>query len=172
MKNKSTIFIALCMVLCLIPSLGMLFFPTTQTTENRAMAPAPKLIAEDGKLKMWKLAMTEPEFSKVNEYPFAKPDMEEIEVELDGSHPKHPGVLNAFAASILRGEDMIADGREGINGLTLSNAMHLSAFLGKTVEIPFDEDVYYEELKKRIDASALKDSEEKVFVNIDSSYGA
>lgn len=48
MKNKSTIFIALCMVLCLIPSLGMLFFPTTQTTENRAMAPAPKLIAEDG----------------------------------------------------------------------------------------------------------------------------
>ncbi|MBQ4552059.1 MAG: Gfo/Idh/MocA family oxidoreductase [Clostridia bacterium] len=131
-----------------------------------------KLVAEGGKLKMWKLAMTEPEFSKVNEYPFAKPDMEVTEVELDGSHPEHPGVLNAFAAAILRGEDMIADGREGINGLTLSNAMHLSAFLGKTVEIPFDEDVYYEELKKRIDASALKESKEKVFVNIDSSYGS
>ena len=38
------------MVLCLIPSVGMLFFPTTQTTENRAMAPAPKLTAEDGSL--------------------------------------------------------------------------------------------------------------------------
>ena len=50
--------------------------------------------------------------------------------------------------------------------------MHLSAFLGKTVEIPFDEDVYYEELKKRIAASELKTSEEKVFVNIDSSYGS
>ena len=50
MKNKSILFIALCMVLCLIPSVGMLFFPTTQTTENRAMAPAPKLTAEDGSL--------------------------------------------------------------------------------------------------------------------------
>ena len=38
------------MVLCLIPSVGMLFFPTTQTTENRAMAPAPKLITEEGRL--------------------------------------------------------------------------------------------------------------------------
>lgn len=36
------------MVLCLIPSVGMLFFPTTQTTENKAMAPAPKLMTEDG----------------------------------------------------------------------------------------------------------------------------
>lgn len=50
MKNKSTLFITLCMVLCLIPSVGMLFFPTTRTTENRAMAPAPKLVTEDGTL--------------------------------------------------------------------------------------------------------------------------
>lgn len=50
MKHKSILFIALCMVLCLIPSVGMLFFPTTQTTENRAMAPAPKLITEAGSL--------------------------------------------------------------------------------------------------------------------------
>jgi len=131
-----------------------------------------KLIAEGGKLKMWKLAVTEPEFSKTNTYPFAKPDMEVTEVELDGTHPKHPGVLNAFAAAVLRDEPMIADGREGINGLTLSNAMHLSAFLGKTVEIPFDEELYYEELKKRIDNSRLKEGTEHVFVNVDSSYGS
>ena len=131
-----------------------------------------KLIAEGGKLTMWKLAVTEPEFSKVNEYPFAKPAMEVTEVELDGSHPKHPGVLNAFAAAVLRDEPMIADGREGMNGLTLSNAMHLSAFLGKTVEIPFDEDLYYEELKKRIETSRLKEGTGHVFVNVDSSYGS
>ncbi|MBE6949502.1 MAG: hypothetical protein E7456_06615 [Ruminococcaceae bacterium] len=48
MKNKSIIFIVVCMVLCLIPSVGMLFFPTTETTENRAMAEAPQLITEEG----------------------------------------------------------------------------------------------------------------------------
>ena len=50
MKHKSIIFILLCVVLCLIPSVGMLFFPTTRTSENRAMAEAPKLTAEDGSL--------------------------------------------------------------------------------------------------------------------------
>ena len=50
MKNKSVVFIVLCMVLCMIPSVGMLFFPTTETTENRAMAEAPKLLTEDGSL--------------------------------------------------------------------------------------------------------------------------
>ena len=48
MKKLSTVFIAICLVLCLIPSVGMLFFPTTQTTENRAMAPAPVLVTENG----------------------------------------------------------------------------------------------------------------------------
>lgn len=49
-KNTAIIFIAICMVLCLIPSVGMLFFPTTETTENRAMAEAPQLLTEDGSL--------------------------------------------------------------------------------------------------------------------------
>lgn len=49
-KNFAIIFIAVCMLLCLIPSVGMLFFPTTRTTENRAMAETPKLLTEDGSL--------------------------------------------------------------------------------------------------------------------------
>ena len=50
MKRKSILFIAACLVLCLIPSVGMLFFPTTQTTENKTMAAPPALIAQDGSL--------------------------------------------------------------------------------------------------------------------------
>ena len=49
-KNVLIAFIAICMLLCLIPSVGMLFFPTTQTTENRAMAESPKLLTEEGSL--------------------------------------------------------------------------------------------------------------------------
>lgn len=50
MKRRSIVFIALCMLLCLIPSVGMLFFPTTQTTENKPMAELPKLITPEGTL--------------------------------------------------------------------------------------------------------------------------
>ena len=49
MNKKLCVFIAICLVLCMIPSVGMIFFPTTQSTENKAMAEAPKLLTEDGK---------------------------------------------------------------------------------------------------------------------------
>ena len=42
---------------------------------------------------------------------------------------QHTGVMKAFAARILRGEPLVAEGVEGIRGLTLSNAMFLSSWL-------------------------------------------
>ena len=110
-----------------------------------------KLLAEDGKLKMWKLKESEPEFSKRNTIPFGQPEMEFSEVETDGKSEQHVGVLNAFAAAILRKTDMIADGSEGLNGLTISNAMHLSSWTGETVELPFDDELFYNELMKRVE---------------------
>lgn len=53
----------------------------------------------------------------------------------------------------------MADGREGIRGLMLSNAMHLSAFLDRTVELPVDEGLYYEALKKRMALSRYRESD-------------
>lgn len=61
----------------------------------------------------------------------------------------HSIVLNAFAGNILRGEPMIARGEEGINSLTLSNAMYLSDWTGKKITLPMDEDLFLEELNKR-----------------------
>lgn len=52
MKNKPMIFIVAILVLCLIPSVGMLFFPTTQTTENKAMAEPPVLMDQEGNLNL------------------------------------------------------------------------------------------------------------------------
>lgn len=46
MKKIMIVFVAVCMLLCMIPSVGMLFFPTTRTSENKAMAQAPVLVAE------------------------------------------------------------------------------------------------------------------------------
>jgi hypothetical protein len=43
----------------------------------------------------------------------------------------------------------VAEGAEGIRGLTLSNAMHLSSWLDKTVVLPIDEDLFLAELNKR-----------------------
>ena len=100
---------------------------------------------------------------------FRKPDCVTSVVETDGENPQHSGVLNAFAAHILRGEPLIADGREGIRGLTLSNAMHLSSWLGKPVDIPFDEELFRDLLMERCRHSRHKEEADITF-NTEGSY--
>ncbi len=131
-----------------------------------------KLIAENNKLTMWKNVMSEPEFSRTNDNPFARPDFEVIEVETDGENPQHSGVLNAFANAILNGGELVARGEEGINGLTISNAMHLSAWLGKEIDLTnFDDELFYEELSKRIKTSKRKTTVVEVgTVDMNSSF--
>ena len=130
-----------------------------------------KFVIENDKLIMTEYEMTEQEFSKTNTSPFATVKSKTFEVETDGENPQHPGVLNAWANAILHGGKLIAEGEEGINGLTISNAMHLSAFLGKEVEIPFDEELYYNELMKRVATSKRKVGVKSVFADTSDSYG-
>lgn len=65
---------------------------------------------------------------------------------------QHAGVLRNFAANILVGEPLIAPGADGINGVRLANAIHLSSWLGREVPLDFDEDEYLELLNERITA--------------------
>ena len=56
---------------------------------------------------------------------------------LAGRLPENPD--ECIVDADLYGEEMIADGSEGLNSLMLSNAMLLSAWTGKTVALPMDE---------------------------------
>ncbi len=115
-----------------------------------------RLLVENGQLYVKEFSVSEPQWSATNKQPFATMPAQDITVETDGLNPQHTGVINAWGGAILRGEPLVADGREGLRGLMLSNAMHLSAFLGKDVTLPFDEDLFYMELEKRIAASCHK----------------
>ena len=129
-----------------------------------------KIVAEHDRLSLLEFDMPEPEFSKVNRIPFGSVGAHEVEVETDGKNEQHVGVLNAWSGAILRGTPLVADGREGINGLTLSNAMHLSAFTGKKVALPLDEDLYYDELMKRVATSRRKAPGKIVFADTKDTY--
>lgn len=63
---------------------------------------------------------------------------------------QHAGVLENFAANILDGTPLLAPGSDGINGVRLANAIHLSSWTGKEVPLEFDEEEYLRELNKRI----------------------
>ncbi len=130
-----------------------------------------KIICEHGKLSVFEAKVSEREFCFTTKEGFAIPEGEWIEVETDGENPQHVGVLKAFVGAILRGEPLVANGEEGIRGLTLSNAMHLSAWTNEMVELPLDEDLFLEKLNERRANSKQKANVSEVVFDTKGSYG-
>lgn len=128
-----------------------------------------KLVCENDKLTLHKLEVNERTFCKTAKGGFDTPECTVTEVETDGENEQHVGVMKAFAGKILHGTPLIAEGVEGISGLTLSNAMHLSSWLNQAVELPFNEDLFLEELNKRRNSSRKKEGSSVVF-DTEGSY--
>ena len=64
---------------------------------------------------------------------------------------QHCEVMRNFAAAVQGEEELLAPGADGIHGVRLANAVHLSSWTGQEVSIEdFDEKTYLEELNKRI----------------------
>ena len=130
-----------------------------------------KLVCENDKLTFYKLKQGIKEHCATCKGGFDKPECETIEVETDGLNEQHAGIMKAFAANILHGTPLVAGGEEGINGLMLSNAMHLSSWLGHAVTLPIDEDEFLSQLNERRAHSRKKEGSGVVF-DTEGSYGS
>ena len=92
-----------------------------------------------------------------NTAPFGRPECWECNIPADFSGgPQHVGILNNFADAVLNGAKLLAPGEEGVNGLTISNAIHLSAWTGETIDVKnFPDDRFYEILQEKIRTSTV-----------------
>ncbi len=116
-----------------------------------------KLLCENKKLFFYQNAEDSQSFSKTSSESFAAPKCEVIEPETDGENLQHVGILKNFTRAILGKEPLFVDGREGINGVALMNAIELSGWKdGARVSLPIDGDLYYNELMKRVATSRFK----------------
>jgi len=131
------------------------------------------IVCENNELKLYKLEVSTTEHCATSPSGFGKPKGAWSTLETDGWNPQHPGVLNAFAANILRGEPLVGRGEEGINGLMISNAAHLSSWLGKPVDLPVDEELFYAKLQEKIATSKAKeDAKGAVAGDMADSFGS
>ncbi len=115
------------------------------------------------KLEFTKLETLEPEFSKTNTVFMGKPKnkkktvkflLHEVLKGLLADKGQHINVIRNFSNVMLGKESkLIGNYEEGLNGLTFSNAIHLSAWLGRTVSPQEEgfEDLYYSQLQMRIE---------------------
>lgn len=129
-----------------------------------------KIIIEDGKFKFWELGVPEREFNRTCEKGFAAPPTTYTEIVPEGVETGHNGILQNFTNAILKGEKLIAPGEEGINGLTISNSIHLSNWTNDWVELPIDEELYLKMLKEKIATSKTKDAVESKISDLQGTY--
>ncbi|WJH35210.1 Gfo/Idh/MocA family oxidoreductase [Paenibacillus sp. CC-CFT747] len=115
-----------------------------------------KIVIEDEKLTFWRLRQPEQEFNAAYKGGFGSPECWKCEIPITGGNPQHKGITQNFVDAIRKGTPLLAPGAEGIKGLTLSNAMHLSAWTDDWVNLPIDEDQYYSMLQERIRNSTMK----------------
>ncbi len=115
-----------------------------------------KLVFEHGKLTFYKLDVPEREFNKTSETPFASPRCEEIDITIDEMETAYRGISQNFINNILIGEELLSPATEGINGLSISNAIHMSSWLDSWVELPIDSERFLSLLNERIEASSKK----------------
>ncbi len=130
-----------------------------------------KLVCENDTLTFYKLEMPEREFNATYKGGFGSPKYEVLTIETDGENPQHVGIINNFANAVLGLEPLFVDGTEGINGVQIMDAMLLSTWLGKTVTLPIDDELYLSELNKRI-ATGRKKEGADVILDTDGTYGS
>jgi predicted dehydrogenase len=116
-----------------------------------------KVVVEGGKILFTRNEVPMLEFLRTTPELFAKVPNQTEEVPYERGGGTHKIVTEAFAQAIRNpGSPLVAEGPEGIRGLSLSNAIMLSSWTGQTVELPLDEDLYEKKLQALIATSRFQ----------------
>ena len=117
-----------------------------------------KVVMEGGRIDFWRSRVPGSQFLKEWKGGFGSPEVWKCEIPNRGGGEDHKGITKDWIRAIIDGTPLLADGKEGINGVELSNAMMLSTWLDEWVDLPVDENLFYEELQKRVATSKAKDT--------------
>ena len=128
-----------------------------------------KVVLEGGKITFWRTRVPSSQFLKEWPNGFGSPEVWKCEVPFRGGGEEHRGITKNWVQAIRQGTPLLASGDEGICGVELANAMMLSTWTDDWVDIPVDEERFYEELQKRVAHSELKEGVGKV-MDVDGTF--
>lgn len=115
-----------------------------------------RVIVEKDTISFERNVVSEREFNKTNQMVFGKPECWKCEIPVIGENEQHVGIFKDVTNALLEGKKLLAPGYEGINGLTISNAIHYSAWTGKRVDVKnFPHDEFYNLLQEKIKQSTV-----------------
>ena len=97
-----------------------------------------KIVLEGKKLRFWSLQQTVSDFARTSDQVWASPPSVAGEVPLPECVTGHAAVIRNFCRAIQGTEPLLINGADGVKSLELSNAIYMSAWLGKPVDLPLD----------------------------------
>jgi predicted dehydrogenase len=115
-----------------------------------------KIVVENEEITFYRLTQSEREFNASYKGDFGQPECWKINIPITGENLGHVGIIQNWTDAILHGTSLIAPGEEGIKALEIANAIYLSSWLKKKVELPIDAELYYEKLQEKMNHSILK----------------
>ena len=101
-----------------------------------------RLTLEGNKITLAENAVDTEEFGKTNMEKFARIPYEVHEEILDGQINPYTAVFENFANHLLEGTPLCADGYDGLRQVQLANAVYVSGWEEKRVQIPVGDDRY------------------------------
>ncbi len=123
-----------------------------------------KIVFDGRSYTFYKNKISEREFNKTFTGGFGEPEYEIIVSDKKVLYSvQHAAVVQNVTNAILGKEELLIRGEEGLNQCTFADAILLSTWQNKTIQIPFDDDEYWTELQKRIASSKVKNVEEVTF---------
>jgi predicted dehydrogenase len=113
-----------------------------------------RLILENGKIDFLRNEVPTTRFCRTTKSRFGGPPTWTVSIPVAGAEwgGQHQIVLQNFADAILERKPLVAPASEGTRSVELGNAMLLSTWLDRTVEVPIDGRLFERELQKRIRA--------------------
>jgi len=130
-----------------------------------------KIVFENNVLKYTKLDVDEREWCFSTTEGFKKVSSTVEETKFEGSGEQHVGIFKNFTNHLLNGEPLLAPGYEGINGLSISNAMMLSTWKNDVVDLPNDGEEFWSYLQEKIKTSKVKEDVPAVVFDTEGTYG-
>lgn len=129
-----------------------------------------RVVVENGQIEFTRNEVSMKDFCETTPERFSKPPIWNVRIPVaGGTGLQHVGILQNFAGAILDGLPLISPAKEGIHSVELANAMLLSIFEDRTIQLPLDGTEYEVFLKKKIaDSRFIK--KERVTLALDDDF--
>ena len=113
-----------------------------------------QIVFENDRLAITRNAVPAAEFCRSAPGPFDRPATTTETVPFPDRGGQHLAILQNFADAIRHGAPLLAPAREGLHSVELANAMLLSTWTDRTLDLPIPATTYARHLQRRIRASS------------------